>query len=368
MPSSPPECHVHHPDGECSMRSPEKRREDGPPWLNQCSQKMEVDDEIAAYLRLTTLTESEKQQRYMIRDRVEKAAKELWGKDFVDVKVVVYGSMALDLAMPLSDIDMTVTGVSFGNDRDQRQLQQLAHCLSKRGMECEVIPAKVPVVKVTDVATGIRGDITFAERHAVQSVELLNELLDTYKPARDMIKVIKMLLRRHNFNEASFGGLNSFSVNLLVVCFLQMHQKWAECPEFHCCQLQPHQHDSVGMLLFDFFMFFGKELNHTTHFFIPYCGKPSDAAALSASSKSKMKILMKNSEVDTRLIPQPTWQTMRLGGEAVFLLVIQNPLDRSSNCAKGAHNIPRILRLFRSVYSSMKSFMRGEFDGRPSLL
>lgn len=105
---------------------------------------------------------------------------------------------------------------------------------------------QVPLIKMTDRASGVNVDISFNTNNGIKSVELINSFksiklltvlflyvssrfnmalflfLGKYPALPRLVMVIKQFVSQRNFNETSAGGVSSYSLVLMVVSFFQV--------------------------------------------------------------------------------------------------------------------------------------------------
>ncbi|ESL10487.1 hypothetical protein TRSC58_01780 [Trypanosoma rangeli SC58] len=82
-----------------------------------------------------------------------------------------------------------------------------------------IISTRVPVIKVVEKSTGMRGDITFAGGEHWRSMQLTNHLLKRYPASRGLILFLKHCVRQMGIGDSQPGGVTSFTIYLLVLHF-----------------------------------------------------------------------------------------------------------------------------------------------------
>ncbi|EKF30316.1 hypothetical protein MOQ_005876 [Trypanosoma cruzi marinkellei] len=82
-----------------------------------------------------------------------------------------------------------------------------------------IVSTRVPVIKVTEKATGMRGDITFAGGEHWRSMQLTNHLLKRYPASRGLILFLKHCVRQMGIGDSQPGGVTSFAIYLMVLHF-----------------------------------------------------------------------------------------------------------------------------------------------------
>eukprot|EP01064_Diplonema_japonicum_P026415 TRINITY_DN37830_c0_g1_i1.p1 TRINITY_DN37830_c0_g1~~TRINITY_DN37830_c0_g1_i1.p1 ORF type:complete len:592 (+),score=149.87 TRINITY_DN37830_c0_g1_i1:124-1899(+) len=171
-----------------------------------------LDEELRDFMCYMELTSDEKKTRQDIANRVKSCTAEV----FPDSTLEVFGSWSTDLCIPSSDIDFTLCGV------EASQAYALSSTLQQNGFTTHLITnTKVPLIRLTDVVSGVHADISFNMKRAAASAANMKRLLRKYRLARPMIITLKNILKLGNVNELYTGGLSSYSLCLMVVSYLQ---------------------------------------------------------------------------------------------------------------------------------------------------
>ncbi|KAG5512191.1 hypothetical protein GH5_07673 [Leishmania sp. Ghana 2012 LV757] len=82
-----------------------------------------------------------------------------------------------------------------------------------------ITATRVPVIKLTDKATGTKVDITFAGGEHWRSMQLTRSLLEVFPHARPLILFLKYCVRSLGAGESEPGGVTSFAIYLMVLHF-----------------------------------------------------------------------------------------------------------------------------------------------------
>ncbi|KAG5511646.1 hypothetical protein JKF63_07243 [Porcisia hertigi] len=82
-----------------------------------------------------------------------------------------------------------------------------------------ITATRVPVIKLTDKATGTKVDITFAGGEHWRSMQLTRSLLEVFPHARTLILFLKYCVRSLGAGENEPGGVTSFAIYLMVLHF-----------------------------------------------------------------------------------------------------------------------------------------------------
>ena len=85
--------------------------------------------------------------------------------------------------------------------------------------------ASVPIIKILEIKTDIKIDISFNTLNGVKSAELIKKYIQEYPCLRPLVMVLKQFLIQRDFNEVWTGGIGSYSLILMTVSFLQLHPR-----------------------------------------------------------------------------------------------------------------------------------------------
>lgn len=121
-------------------------------------------------------------------------------------------------------VDMSQRGAN------KNLLYKAANRLKSTGMDahgCQVIQAKVPIIKFVDRITRLQVDISFENLSGVQAQATFDEWKHQYPDVIYMVALLKQFLVMRGLNEVHTGGLGGFSIVCLVVSYIQ-HSKKAE--------------------------------------------------------------------------------------------------------------------------------------------
>lgn len=185
----------------------------------------------------------------------EKVIREVTGvvkKLYPYANVEVFGSFSTGLYLSSSDIDIVVFG-----KWPQLPLQTLADAFIQaklcRFEDVKVVDkAFVPLLKLTMAETGAKVDISFNMVNGLNNVAMIKAYGKTYPFLPPLFLVLKQFLVCRDLNEVYTGGVSSYALILMIVSFLQKHQRDHK--------LEPN----LGVLLLEFFDFYGRLFNYAT--------------------------------------------------------------------------------------------------------
>jgi hypothetical protein len=215
-----------------------------------------LSDELHDFVEYVTLNADEQISRRDLIHEVEEAAFSLWGAT-THARVVVYGSYALGVSLPTSDVDMAVVfrplpELSSGSSATKsathgesniavttmstHDLLCRLHQLSKKlnespRLRCSVIEqCRVPVVHIEDTWSGMSGDVSMSVPDLDAVVSMQKAWLRNNSPlAKELIVITKAALKQWGLNSSFTGGLSSTCVYLLVQRFLAEKEVLQTC-------------------------------------------------------------------------------------------------------------------------------------------
>ncbi|KAK2844302.1 hypothetical protein Q5P01_010961 [Channa striata] len=205
-------------------------------------------EEIVDFFNFMSPRPEEEAMRRDVVNRIESVIKDLWPS----ARVEIFGSFSTGLYLPTSDIDLVV----FGN-WDHSPLQELEEALRKHNVAdpytIKVLDkATVPIIKLTDIETEVKVDISFNVETAVKAAQFIKSYLKKYTVLPPLIFVLKQFLLQRDLNEVFTGGISSYSLILMAISFLQMHPRIDT----------RRSNINLGILLIEFFELYGRDFNY----------------------------------------------------------------------------------------------------------
>eukprot|EP00958_Prasinococcus_capsulatus_P006729 scaffold626_cov409-Prasinococcus_capsulatus_cf.AAC.11 len=165
-------------------------------------------------------TQEEHQVRLEAIERVATVVKSI----FPQANFEVFGSFAIDLYLPTSDIDCVV--LNSGCSDVVQGLRAVATSLSRRGMvkNVQVIAkARVPIAKFKDIESGICFDVSFDKENGPQAASFIKRVMKEFVPMRSLVLVLKLFLQQRELNEVYTGGIGSYALISLILVQLQTY-------------------------------------------------------------------------------------------------------------------------------------------------
>ncbi|KAJ5165105.1 PAP/25A-associated [Penicillium coprophilum] len=232
------------------------------------------------YDRLLPSAESDDRRRQLVR-KLEKLFNDQWPGH--NIKANIFGSSGNKLCSSDSDVDICITT----NYKELEHVCLLAEVLAKHGMQRVVCVshAKVPIVKIWDPELRLACDMNVNNTLALENTRMIRTYVEVDERVRPLAMTVKYWTKRRILNDAALGGtLSSYTWICLIINFLQTRNP----PILPSLQARPHKkrmtHDglvcsfdddlktlsqfgrknkqSVGELLFQFFRYYGYELDY----------------------------------------------------------------------------------------------------------
>ncbi|KAJ5113881.1 hypothetical protein N7456_002415 [Penicillium angulare] len=237
-------------------------------------------DIMELYDRLLPSAESDDRRRQLVR-KLEKLFNDQWPGH--DIKANVFGSSGNKLCSSDSDVDICITT----NFKELEHVCLLAEVLAQHGMQRVVCVshAKVPIVKIWDPELKLACDMNVNNTLALENTRMIRTYVEVDERVRPLAMAVKHWTKRRILNDAALGGtLSSYTWICLIINFLQTRDP----PVLPSLQARPHKKRvtpdglvcsfdddmkslngfgqknkrSVGELLFDFFRYYGHELDY----------------------------------------------------------------------------------------------------------
>ncbi|KAL2620197.1 hypothetical protein R1flu_000402 [Riccia fluitans] len=274
---------------------------------------------IDRFCKAHELTAKQAETRNIAFDYVKRAVSEIWPS----AEVHLFGSTATGLALPSSDIDVAVLSPQSGSwqkPSTMSWLSALSRNLRRHG-KCRSIRqipfAKVPLLKVV-FDSGLACDISFDVPNGIRGVPVIRQFMQRYQALRPLCLVLKFLLGQKNLNELYTGGIGSFCLINMIVSHLQ--------------NLGATGSDNdLGILLLTFFVHFSTM--HNYHMDV-VCTRPGYC-----TSK-----------------PARGWVNNRQPD----LLSCEDPLDPTSDIAKGSYRIEDVRNFFFKARTALLAHWHNE--------
>jgi non-canonical poly(A) RNA polymerase PAPD5/7 len=216
----------------------------------------------------------------------------------------------------------------------KNQMYNLARQLKARGLALDtlVIPkARVPIIKFTDLRTGLPVDISFENMSGLVAQSTLSQWRTEFGDHFTyLVALSKQLLTMYGLNDNGTGGLGGLSVCCLVASFLQHHQT----PE------------NLGETLIQFLDYYGNKFDYSRDRII--LDPPSVKRKVSIGS-SRLIRDSNGTKGTTGIDGRP---------ERPDRLAIQDPNDPQNNISGGSYKAEQVLQLFSWAHKVLVERMR----------
>jgi non-canonical poly(A) RNA polymerase PAPD5/7 len=247
-----------------------------PPWMdhsvdiNQIHPLISLHNEIVDFVHLMEPMSEEIRQREKLIQEVKDVVQSLFG---TSAEVQVFGSQATGLLLPTSDIDIVIITQTKAEpveaDEEHTWEQSVSTPLRIFADELQttwigrlsyleaIENTRIPLVKFTDKKSNISVDVSFDQPSGPPAAVLMKTYLDAMPVLRPLTFVLKYFLAARALNEPYSGGVGSFMLQLLIVAFLQHRERLA-------FNYRKHTVYNLGLLLVEFFKFYGLDFNYFT--------------------------------------------------------------------------------------------------------
>eukprot|EP00798_Chlamydomonas_sp_ICE-L_P001683 gene1683-33079_t len=276
--------------------------------------------EIVSLVELLHPTAAEAEARRTAVSQVEAVAKSIWPQS----EVQVFGSFATGLYVPTSDVDLVILN-SDASSNLQASLKALASSLHRKGVAqgIQVIGrARVPIIKFETVDHGrLAFDVSFDVANGPEAAELVKEFVGDWPMMRPLILILKLFLQQRELNEVYTGGIGSYALITMVAAFMQLHFSRRPKSGKTAQLLEP----SLGVLLVDFFRFYGRVINN-------------QEVGISCDKGGHFYLKRDKGGQD--------WQNE----ERPYMLSVEDPKDDTNDICRSSFNIMRVKSAFDFAY------------------
>jgi len=277
------------------------------------AQVRRLHDEIILFTRYIAPRPEEFLMRNEVVDKITRVIKNEWPHAQVDI----FGSFKTGLYLPTSDIDLVVFGDWTSLPLNQLKDALIRECVTDKDNIKVLDKASVPIIKVTEIKTDLRIDISFNMINGVKSAALIKEYLLEYPCLRYMAMVLKQFLLQRDLNEVWTGGIGSYSLILMIVSFLQLHPR-----------INPRSTDNnLGVLLIEFFELYGKHFNYM---------------------RTGIRVRDGGSYV-----PKEEIFKQFNNGYRASILCIEDPLNPANDIGKGSYGALKVKQAFENAYLTL---------------
>uniref|UniRef100_A0A7E4VEW7 PAP-associated domain-containing protein n=1 Tax=Panagrellus redivivus TaxID=6233 RepID=A0A7E4VEW7_PANRE len=307
------------------------------PWASNRVYAHSVDGLHAEILECAGWLKSTPQEIYArvnVCHRVRTILHSFWR----DSTLRVFGSVATDLFLPTSDIDLSVD-LTIVNPETMRCA---AKCFEESGDFDEVHvldKAYVPIIKLRDRATGINIDISFNTQRAQEAVDYICHFRSLYPAMGPIAIFLKQFLMLRHLNHAFTGGLSSYGLVLMIAHLILRRYREA----FYDVQVENLREGSLGQFLLDFLKYYGEEFDPVT------------------------EGLAFDTPMSSNVVPKAELVLHMREPLCASIFCLQDPLLPSNDVGRGAHQFMLVRSCFKAAYDHLLAVMDDDTFSDPIL-
>ncbi|XP_022643352.1 non-canonical poly(A) RNA polymerase protein Trf4-1-like isoform X2 [Varroa destructor] len=298
-------------------------------------------EEIEDFFKYITPTSEE----HAARESIVNQLKELITAKWPEAELHVFGSFRTNLYLPTGDIDL-------GSWGDIPPLFDLERFLVEQGF-CErstlrvLDKATVPLIKFRDRKTDIAVDISLNQVNCIKAADYILDSTKRFPCLSPLTMVLKQFLSERNLNEVFFGGLSSYSLVLMIITFLQIHEKQ---------EMVTSEKPNLGQLLLDFLYFFGIKFEYEIFGLrVKQGGKLVKKEDLRRDMVYALAGAINPAQVGINPSPQ-------------CMLTIEDPVTPGNDVARASYSVGTIKEEFRLAYNYLQKGVIEERDPTHSIL
>uniref|UniRef100_A0A915DS30 Poly(A) RNA polymerase mitochondrial-like central palm domain-containing protein n=1 Tax=Ditylenchus dipsaci TaxID=166011 RepID=A0A915DS30_9BILA len=251
---------------------------------------------------------------------------EVLGPLFRPSLIGVFGSVATNLFLPTSDIDIAVTSL----DHSEKKLIEVVDLL-RHAEDFDSVSAigrtKVPIVKFVHKKTGFNLDISFNTSKTLnRTFQWIQRQKRSYPIIEPLVLVLKRFLTQcgPSFSEPYYGGLSSYALVVMIVHFVERVSPKGKILKLGCC-------------LVEFFKYFGEVYDYKQC--LSCAGRGIDCFRQHLHPESSFQ----TSQSSDRAYCDPLW--------------VQDPTDIDNNIGS-ACNISLIRSAFSGAYHTISQGLK----------
>ncbi|KAG0236805.1 hypothetical protein BGW42_002673 [Actinomortierella wolfii] len=298
--------------------------------------------ELKDFVAYISPTREEHQVRKYVFMRIERTVKQLWP----EASLHIFGSYETMLYLPSSDLDVVV---KFPWTYATKHLMELARRLRSDRVASwlqSIAKARVPIIKMRESITDLAVDISFNIDNGVQSAIMVKRFMEAAPGLKPLTMLVKHFLMLKDFNEPYIGGLGSYTTMIMILSFLQQHDK------VRTGEIDPNE--NLGPLLIEFFELYGFKFNY-------------ERVGISVVGRG-------------RYLPKPASaarpnQGGRFGGggrfrQDEFLIYCEDPNDATNDTGRPSYKMRQIREVFAGAHSELSRRVQerhqelfGKFEG-----
>ena len=284
------------------------------PWIKKdyTCDIVGLHDEMEDFYEYIKPRSSERKMRAEVIDRIRSVITSKWPQ----AQVFEFGSYCTDLFLPTSDIDVVVFGEWVRLPLFSLEQEFLKSGIAVKDSILVLDKAAVPIIKFIDKATKVKIDISFNQESGIHSAQMIRGFIQQFPLLPKLAMLIKQFLTQRQLNEVYYGGINSYSLTLMIISFFQLHPRnLASDPTT----------GNLGVLLIEFFELYGRQFNYM-----------------------KVGISVSNGGLYF------SKEALGINGTGENgLLFIQDPLSPNENASRGCYGFQQVKQAFEHAFNKL---------------
>lgn len=312
---------------------------------------LRLHEEILDFCTYVAPKPEEQSMREQLIGRIEAIAREAF-PNAPNLQLRPFGSYATRLYLPISDIDLVLSGVDpyHATSPSMEKGKNSALALLERTMRVKqnatylehISGARIPILKFTDRETGVKIDICYEISGGIKAAEFIVERQREMPSLRPLTLFLKYFLHCRILNDTYKGGIGSFMLQLMLISHLQ---------KLHFDGRLNQPTTNLGMLLMSFLECYGVSFNYKNAGL--NTSVPDSAAASSAFSSRATRTSFFNKAAKG-------W----FNANRPYLLSIENPLDASHDVGSNSYLIMRVRKALQFAYQVLGAHVHYEAQSR----
>ncbi|KAJ1277617.1 hypothetical protein BS78_04G017100 [Paspalum vaginatum] len=212
------------PSEQLTSRSDQVPRFRGRMRRSEVECRQDIDSFAPGLLALFESLKPSEEHKSRQKQLVDSLAKSV-GKEWPSARMHLYGSCANSFGTTHSDVDVCLE-MEIGTESTVDVLLKLSDVLRADNFDnVEAITgARVPIVRMTDPASGFSCDICINNLLAVANTKLLKDYAQLDQRLLQLAFLVKHWAKQRRVNETYRGTLSSYAYVLMCINFLQLRE------------------------------------------------------------------------------------------------------------------------------------------------
>ena len=341
------------PAAGAGARAPQMEGAFKAPWAtcaySHPSFTVRLHEELLDFCSYVSPKPAEQSMREELIGRLDAMVKEAFPNS-PNVHMKPFGSYATKLYLPISDIDLVLFGVDEprfasgekGKNSPLGVLERVMRSKQNASYLEHISGARIPILKLTDKATGVKVDICYNIEGGLRAAEFIVHMQHQMPALRPLTLFLKYFLHCRILNDTYKGGIGSFMLQLMLINHLQGLQLAG--------RLQ-HPTTNLGMLLMSFLEAYGISINYKNAGL--NMNAAQNGAAASSSDRNSSTLHSSSSSARTSFFNKSSrgW----FNANRPYLLSIENPLDPNHDVGSNSYLILRVRKALQFAYQILSA-------------